>query len=100
MSLFGAKASDKENKELERLRKENSELSAKNLALKSQIEIANNLSTELETICTKNVALEKEIRDANGKYDEVARRLKISLEKNAELQSQLESLLIQNKSKS
>ena len=100
MSLFGAKASDNESKELERLRKENSELSAKNLALKSQIEIANNLSTELETICTKNVALEKEIRDVNGKYDEVARRLKISLEKNAELQSQLESLLIQNKSKS
>lgn len=87
-----------ESPELIRLRQENSELVAKVSSLKSQLDMTNVVSTQLETVCNKNIALEKEIRDVQGKYDDLAKRLKISVEKNNELQSQLESFHLETKS--
>ena len=88
--------SESATNELARLRQENSELSAKNMALQSKIDIANNISMEMETICNKNMALEKQMHDMNGKYDELSRRLKISQDKNSKLQSEIESLKMQS----
>jgi len=86
-----------ENIEINKLRKENSELNSKYSKLLTKFESMQSLSQDIEAVFVKNAELEKEKAELVQKLDEIQRRYAIVCDSKSELEQKIESLKYESK---